>query len=158
MISREELSVYLKELFPKIVEIRNKIHSNPEISFAEFKTSALVCSILDELKIPYKKGIAGTGVLAWIAGKNPESKIIALRADMDALPIEEKTNLAQKSKVTGIMHACGHDVHTAILLGTASVLKKYNNKFEGTVLLVFQPGEEVLPGGAKMMLEEGLFA
>lgn len=158
MISKKELSTFVKGIFPEIRELRNNIHANPELSFREFQTSELVCSVLDQLHIPYRKGIAGTGVLAWIEGKEPSSFTIALRADMDALPIQEKTGLPYASKKDGVMHACGHDVHTSVLLGTAKTLKNYSDKFKGTVLLIFQPGEELLPGGAKKMLEEGLFS
>ncbi len=158
MISKKELSDFVKGIFPEIRELRNKIHANPELSFQEFQTSELVCTVLDQLHIPYRRGIAGTGVLAWIEGKKPSSFTIALRADMDALPIQEKTGLPFTSKNNGVMHACGHDVHTSVLLGAAKVLKHFSDRFKGTVLLVFQPGEELLPGGAKKMLEEGLFS
>lgn len=158
MINRTQLSAFVGELKPQLIEIRNTIHSNPELSFKEYQTSQFVCSILDKADIPYKKGIAGTGILAWIEGNNPTSRVIALRAEMDALPVQEKTRLPHSSKVAGVMHACGHDVHTTILLGTAMVLKQFSSLFEGTVLLVFQPGEELLPGGAKLMLDSNLFS
>lgn len=157
MTIKSELTAYIREIQPEIIEIRQKIHANPELSFKEFQTSEFICSILEKMGIPYRKGIAKTGILAWIEGKNSGSKTIALRADMDALPIEEKTNLPYASNNQGVMHACGHDVHSSILLGVANALKKFSEQFEGTVLLVFQPGEELLPGGAKLMLEDGLF-
>jgi amidohydrolase len=158
MISKEELSGFVQKIFPEIKGLRDKIHANPELSFQEFQTSELVCSVLDGLQVSYRKGIAGTGLLGWIEGKDPGSRTIALRADMDALPIQEKTGLPFASTNEGVMHACGHDVHTSVLLGTAKVLKHFSDRFKGTVLLVFQPGEELLPGGAKIMLEDGLFS
>lgn len=158
MTSKKELSDFVEGIFPEIKELRNNIHANPELSFQEYKTSELVCSVLDKLDITYRKGIAGTGILAWIEGEDPGSRTIALRADMDALPILEKTGLPFASTNEGVMHACGHDVHVSILLGTARTLKHFSRRFKGTVLLIFQPGEELLPGGAKKMLEEGLFS
>jgi len=133
------------------------IHANPELSFCEYETAAFVCSELDKMGIEYRNGIAGTGVLGIIKGKNPDKKTIALRADMDALPVCEAVDIAWKSKNENVMHACGHDVHTACLMGAAQVLNAIRDDFEGTVLLVFQPGEEKAPGGARLMLEAGVF-
>jgi len=133
------------------------IHANPELSFEEYQTSAFVCAELERMGIEYRSGIAGTGVLGILKGKNPDKKIIALRADMDALPVCEAVNVAWKSKNDNVMHACGHDVHTACLLGAAQVLNAIREEFEGTVLFVFQPGEEKAPGGARLMLEAGVF-
>ncbi|MFL5753649.1 MAG: M20 family metallopeptidase [Bacteroidia bacterium] len=142
------------EYFSSTRSIREHLHAHPELSFQEYKTSEYICAKLDELKIDYKKGYVKTGIVALIKGKNPAKKVIALRADMDALPIEEKNTVAYKSKNEGVMHACGHDVHSACLLGAARILNELKDEFEGTVKLIFQPGEEVLPGGASLMIKE----
>ncbi len=140
--------------FQKTKYIREHIHAHPELSFQEYETSAFICSILNEAGIPYTSGYVKTGIVGLIEGRNPETKVIALRADMDALPIEEKNNVPYCSKNKGIMHACGHDVHTACLLGAALILNELKGEFSGTVKLIFQPGEEVLPGGASLMIKE----
>ena len=142
--------------FKKILSWRNHLHANPELSFQEVNTSAFVASNLKELGIPYQHGIAGTGLVALIKGRNPEKHCIALRADLDALQIHEENDVPYKSKNNGVMHACGHDVHTTCLLGAAIVLNQLKNEFEGTIKLIFQPGEECLPGGASMMINEGV--
>lgn len=139
----------------ELVAIRRHLHANPELSFQEFKTSAFVCSKLDEWGIPYKSGFVKTGIVASIEGRNPKSKVIALRGDMDALPILEKNEVPYCSTNAGVMHACGHDVHTTCALGAARILHQLRNDFEGTVQIIFQPGEEVLPGGASLMIKEG---
>jgi amidohydrolase len=144
------------ELYPEILEIRRHLHRYPELSFQEHETSEFIASVLEKEGIPYRKGIAGTGILAEVKGSSP-GKIIALRADMDALPIQEENEVEYKSRNQGKMHACGHDVHSASLIGTALILKKLSGKFPGKVKLVFQPGEEKAPGGARLMLEENLF-
>ncbi len=139
-----------------IVDIRQHLHANPELSFQEFETSKYVKIALENIgisKIEYK---ANTGLVALIEGKNPSTKTIALRADMDALPINELSNVAYKSKKEGVMHACGHDVHTSCLLGAAQILFRLKDEFEGTIKLIFQPGEEKLPGGASIMIDEGV--
>lgn len=133
------------------------LHAHPELSFEEHETAAFICRHLEIMQIPYRSGITGTGVLARIEGRNPEKRCIALRADMDALPVCENVNIAWKSKNENVMHACGHDAHTACLLGAAAVLNQIRNNFEGTILFVFQPGEEKAPGGARLMLEAGVF-
>jgi len=133
------------------------LHAHPELSFEEHETAAFICRQLENMQIPYRSGIAGTGILARIEGRNPEKRCIALRADMDALPVCENVNIDWKSKNENVMHACGHDAHTACLLGAAAVLNEIRNDFEGTLLLVFQPGEEKAPGGARLMLEAGIF-
>ncbi len=148
----EELA---KQYLPEIVDIRRHIHQHPELSFEEYETSGFVTRKLDEYGITYKKGYVKTGIIGTIAGKNPRKRTIALRADMDALPITEQNDIPFKSENDGVMHACGHDVHTSSLLGTARILNELRNEWEGTVLLIFQPGEEKLPGGAKLMMEEG---
>ena len=140
--------------FNKMVSWREYLHAHPELSFQEFSTSEFIVSKLEELGIPYQHGIAGTGIVALIKGQNPEKYCIALRADMDALPIQEENEVTYKSKKTGVMHACGHDVHITCLLGAALVLNHLKNKFEGTIKLIFQPAEERLPGGASIMINE----
>ena len=142
--------------FMKMLAWREHLHSHPELSFQEVNTSAFVASNLEKLGIPYQHGIAGTGVVALIKGRNPEKQCIALRADLDALPIYEENEVPYKSKNLGVMHACGHDVHTTCLLGAANVLNQLKNEFEGTIKLIFQPGEERLPGGASKMINEGI--
>ena len=139
-----------------IVDIRHHLHSNPELSFQEFETSKYVKIALENIGISKIEHKANTGLVALIEGKNPTQKTIALRADMDALPINELNNVAYKSKNEGIMHACGHDVHTSCLLGAAQILFSLKEEFEGTIKLIFQPGEEKLPGGASIMINEGV--
>lgn len=156
MSLKEKIKLYSKELLQDIINIRRHLHAHPELSFQEFETSDYICSILDKWNISYTKGWVKTGIVAIIKGKNPDKKCIALRADMDALPIQETEGRIYGSKNPGIMHACGHDVHTASLLGTAYILNKLKNEFEGSIKLIFQPGEELLPGGAFLMIKEGV--
>ena len=141
-------------IFDDVVGNRRHLHANPELSFHEFQTSAFVASKLDELNIPYQK-MADTGLVAIIKGNQQSEKVIALRADMDALPIVEANDVPYKSKNEGVMHACGHDVHTSSLLGTAKILNELKDEFGGTIKLVFQPAEEKLPGGASLMIKAG---
>jgi amidohydrolase len=138
----------------EIVDIRRHLHSNPELSFQEYQTSAYVAGRLREMDIPFRTGVAGTGIIATIEGKS-KGKTVALRADMDALPIQEANDVTYRSCNPGVMHACGHDAHTASLLGTAAILNSLKNEFTGSVRFLFQPGEEKLPGGASMMIREG---
>lgn len=142
-------------IFEEVVAIRRHIHSHPELSFKEFETSAFIAKKLSTWGIAFEDGIVETGIVALIEGQNSEDYCIGLRADIDALPIAEESNTSYKSQNEGIMHACGHDVHTAILLGTAKIL--YNNRhlLKTKVKLIFQPGEEQLPGGANLMIKEG---
>ena len=140
---------------PDAVQVRRHIHANPELSFEEYNTAAFVKQVLGQYGIE-AESMANTGLVALIKGRNPEKKTIALRADMDALPILEANEVAYKSKNEGVMHACGHDVHTASVLGTARILQELRGEFEGTVKLVFQPGEEKFPGGASIMIKEGV--
>ena len=154
-----ENAIRIKELsdriFPEVVEWRRHIHQNPELSFQERETAAFVARKLMGWGIPCRQGIGGFGVTAQIG---PESgPTIALRADMDALPIQERNEVPYCSKNEGVMHACGHDVHTSSLLGTAWILKQIEEELSGRVILVFQPAEEKLPGGASLMLRDGLF-
>lgn len=144
-----------KEFSSEFIEVRHHLHANPELSYQEFETSAFVQEKLKSWGIPFSV-LATTGVVAIIKGKNPEKKIIALRADMDALPIIEENDVPYKSKNNGVMHACGHDVHTTCLLGAAKILNQLKEEWEGTVKLIFQPGEEKNPGGASYMIAEGV--
>jgi amidohydrolase len=140
----------------EITAIRRHIHSHPELSCEEFETAKFICSKLDEYGIPFQSGIAGTGVVALIAGHDSASDCIALRADMDALPIVEENDVPYKSQRPGVMHACGHDAHVACLLGAARILQNCRDHFSGTVKLIFQPSEEQYPGGAITMIGEGV--
>lgn len=133
------------------------LHQHPELSFEEEQTSLYIEKYLKEWEIPYRNRIGGFGILAWIEGVNPSTRTIALRADMDALPITEANNIDFASINEGVMHACGHDTHTSSLLMVAKIIKEFRNSFEGTILLVFQPGEEKHPGGANLMLRDGVF-
>jgi len=139
----------------EILDIRRHLHANPELSFKEYETSKFVTSQLDKWGIPYKNGFVETGIVVHIEGKNPSSKVVALRGDMDALPIIEANDVPYKSKNEGVMHACGHDVHTSCVMGVAKTLHSLRDEFEGTVKIIFQPGEERLPGGASLMIKEG---
>ena len=139
----------------EIIEVRRHLHQFPELSYQEFETSAFIQKQLTSIGIPFQI-MATTGVVGIIEGKNPAKKVIALRADMDALPIKEENDITYRSTREGIMHACGHDVHTACLLGAAKILFALRNEWEGTVKLIFQPGEEKNPGGASFMIKEGV--
>jgi amidohydrolase len=154
---KEKILSLANQFHFEIIQNRRHIHRNPELSFEEYKTSEFISCKLTEYGIEHRHGVAKTGILGWIYGKNPDSRMIALRADMDALPIDEENNAAYCSVNPGVMHACGHDVHTSSLLGTARILSRLRNEFEGTVMLIFQPAEETLPGGARLMIEEGIF-
>lgn len=138
-----------------LIAIRRHLHANPELSFQEFNTVAYVKEQLHALGITKVEPKANTGLVAFIEGNKPSSKSIALRADMDALPIQEANKVPYKSTNPGVMHACGHDVHTSCLLGAAAILHELRSEFEGTIRLLFQPGEEKLPGGASVMIAEG---
>jgi amidohydrolase len=143
--------------FDEVVAIRRHIHMYPELSFKEYETSEFVAGKLNEYGIEYRS-VAKTGILAWITGqKSSSERSIAIRSELDALPIIEENDTPYKSVRNGVMHACGHDVHSACLLGSARILKSLEKDFSGTVYFVFQPGEESLPGGAVKMLDEDLF-
>ncbi len=144
-------------LAPQLVELRRDFHRHPELAFEETRTAAEVARRLTELGIEHRTGIATTGVLGVIRGGKDSGRIVALRADMDALPIQEQNDVPYRSESAGKMHACGHDAHTTCLLGAATILKELQAELTGTVLLVFQPSEEKNPGGAKIMLDDGLF-
>ena len=145
-----------QQYFPEIQAIRHHIHANPELSFQEYNTSKYVAGKLTEWNIPHEAGIADTGIVALIKGKNPGKKCIALRAELDALPIKEANDVPYKSKNDGVMHACGHDVHASCLLGAARILNDLKDEWEGTIKLIWQPGEEKHPGGASLMIKAGV--
>jgi amidohydrolase len=147
-----------KDLFLKVKSYREHIHMHPELSYQENETMAFVSKVLDTLGIPHTNGVGGTGVVGIIrSSKHTMDQVcIGLRADLDALPIEEENEVAYKSQKTGIMHACGHDVHTAILLGTAEILHEIREELPNPVKLIFQPGEEKNPGGASLMIRDGV--
>lgn len=151
----DRIKALAKEYAPEFINIRHQLHANPELSYQEFETSKLVQHKLASWNIPYDIK-ATTGVIGLIEGKNPGKRIIALRADMDALPIKEANDVPYKSKNEGVMHACGHDVHTTCLLGASRILSELKNEWEGTVKLIFQPGEEKNPGGASLLIKEGV--
>ncbi len=151
---QEKIKALAKEFAPAQIAVRHHLHANPELSYQEFKTAAYVKAQLLEMGIASEEK-ATTGLIAIIEGKNPASRVMALRADMDALPIQEQNDVPYKSTVPGVMHACGHDVHTTILLGAAKILMATRDSWEGTVKLFFQPGEEKNPGGASYMIRDG---
>ena len=136
------------ELFNEVVKLRRHFHKHPELSYQETETSLYIRNWLKENDIEFRSGIAGTGIIASIKGKRKGEKVIAVRAEMDALPITEKNSFSFASINNGRMHACGHDAHMAMLLGSAKLLKSLKEQFGGTILLIFQPGEEKSPGGA----------
>lgn len=142
--------------FPESQRIRHHIHAHPELSFEEYNTAAFVEAELKQIGIPYTKGIAGTGIVALLEGRSAGTKCIAIRSELDALPIRELNDTSYKSQNPGVMHACGHDVHTSILLGVARILHELKDEWEGTLKLIFQPGEEKHPGGGSLMIAEGV--
>jgi len=152
---KEKIQRLAKQYAPDLISIRHHLHAHPELSYQEFQTSKFVQQKLTEIGIPFQV-MAGTGVVGLLKGKNPEKRVIALRADMDALPIKEENDIPYKSTNEGVMHACGHDVHTTVLLGASRILHELKEDWEGTVKLIFQPGEEKNPGGASLMIKEGV--
>jgi len=150
----EKIQSLATQYAAEFVAVRRHLHANPELSYKEFNTSLFLQEKLTEMGIPFDIK-ATTGIVALIKGNNPASRVIALRGDMDALPIEEENEVPYKSLNQGVMHACGHDVHTSILLGAAKILNELKDSFDGTVKLIFQPGEERNPGGASYMINEG---
>jgi amidohydrolase len=152
---KEKIRQLAKQYAPETIDIRRHIHAHPELSYKEFQTSVFIQEKLKTLGIPFETK-ATTGVVGIIKGKNPDSRVIALRADMDALPIKEENEVSYKSQNEGIMHACGHDAHTSILLGASKILQELKSEWEGTVKLIFQPGEEKNPGGASLLIKEGV--
>lgn len=152
---RDKIRQLAKRYAPEFIEIRHHLHAHPELSYQEFKTSEFIRAKLQEFGIPFEIK-ATTGVVGLIKGKNPAKRIIALRGDMDALPIREKNDIPYRSLNDGVMHACGHDVHTTCLLGASKILNELKEEWEGTIKLIFQPGEEKNPGGASYMIKEGV--
>lgn len=152
---KERIKALASEYAADLVACRRHLHAHPELSFQEFETSKFIQQQLESWGVPYRAGVAGTGIVALIEGKNPGKKVIALRGDIDALPIEEANDVPYKSQNPGIMHACGHDVHTTVALGAARILQQLRGEFEGTVKILFQPGEEKHPGGASLMIQDG---
>ena len=153
---KEKIQALAQQYHADVVALRRHLHANPELSFEEIETGKFVAAQLAAMNIEHQHGVAENGVVALIKGKNPKKRTIALRADMDALPILEANNVPYKSKNEGVMHACGHDVHTSSLLGTVRILNELRDSFEGTVKCIFQPGEERLPGGASLMIKAGV--
>ena len=151
---RNKIKALAQKYQQEFVEVRHHLHAHPEMSYCEFETSKYVQQKLAEFEIPFEIK-ATTGVVGLIKGRNPESRVIALRADMDALPIKEENEVDYKSVNEGLMHACGHDVHTTCLLGAAKILNELKDEWEGTIKLLFQPGEERNPGGASYMIRDG---
>lgn len=151
---QEQIKHLAQQYASEFIAVRSHLHANPELSYQEFNTSIFVQNKLKEIGIAFTV-MATTGVVGVISGKNPGSRVIALRADMDALPIQEENDRPYRSKNDGVMHACGHDVHTSILLGAAKILHELRDSWEGTVKLLFQPGEEKNPGGASYMIRDG---
>ncbi|MBU1438724.1 MAG: amidohydrolase, partial [Gammaproteobacteria bacterium] len=166
---KSTLDAEITALMPKVIDWRRDLHQHPELSNREFRTSKMVANELKKLGLEVQTGIAHTGVVALLKGAKP-GPVVALRADMDALPVTEQVDLPFASKVTteyngqqvGVMHACGHDAHVAMLLGAATALSKHQKELAGTVMFIFQPAEEGAPtgeeGGASLMLKQGLFA
>lgn len=152
---KEKIKALASNYSNEFIEVRHHLHAHPELSYKEYETSKYIQHKLENFGIPFQV-MADTGVVGIIKGKNPSSKIIALRADMDALPIKEENDVPYKSLNDGVMHACGHDVHTTCLLGAARILNELKDEWEGTVKLIFQPGEEKNPGGASIMIKEGV--
>jgi amidohydrolase len=152
----ERIKSFSRQIHPEVIKFRRHLHANPELSFEEYNTAKFVAGKLREFGLTPSEGIANTGVTCLIEGRKRSDKVIALRADMDALPIQEKNDVPYKSTNNGVMHACGHDVHTASLLGTAWILEQLKDEIDGSIKLIFQPGEEKAPGGASLMIREGV--
>jgi amidohydrolase len=151
----DEIKKLSAQIHSEIVDLRRHLHAHPELSFQEYQTSAFVKKHLDLMGVDWKP-VADTGVLAVLTGKLPSKEVIALRADMDGLPIQEMNDVPYKSQTPNVMHACGHDFHTSSLLGTLKILYRLRDRFAGTIKFFFQPGEEVIPGGASHMIRDGV--
>ena len=152
---KEKIKTLSQSYLNEFIGIRQHLHAHPELSYVEFETSSFIQQRLKDLGIAFEV-MAKTGVIGVIEGKNPNKRTIALRGDIDALPIKEANDVPYKSTVDGVMHACGHDVHTTCLLGAAKILNELNDEWEGTIKLIFQPGEERNPGGASILIKEGV--
>lgn len=155
MIDPARLREAARRLLPRVIEVRRHLHAHPERSFEEHATAAFLAERLAELGLPFRR-VAGTGLEARIDGRAASGPTVALRADIDALPIAEKNETEYRSRNDGVMHACGHDAHAAALLGAATLLADLRSEFGGSVRLLFQPGEERVPGGASLMIREGV--
>lgn len=151
----EQIDAFVESIFPEVKSHREHLHAHPELSFQEFETMAYVSQALQNLGIPHDVEVGGTGVVGYIESPHSD-QWIGLRADLDALPIQEQNDVAYRSQIDGVMHACGHDVHTSILLGTAAVLMQMREELPVSVKLIFQPGEEVSPGGANYIIDAGV--
>lgn len=156
MNAAQRIREQAEKMQDQLIETRRYLHAHPELSYQEQQTMEYVARQLEKVGIPFEKNIAGYGLVGYIRGNQPDSKTIALRGDMDALPIEEKNEVPYKSCNPGVMHACGHDVHTTCLLGAANILNSLRHELNGTIKLIFQPAEERLPGGASIMIKEGV--
>lgn len=152
---KQEIKQLAGSFAEEFIAVRHHLHAHPELSFQEYETSRFIKDKLTDLGISFQAPVADTGIVALIKGKDPGRKVIALRADMDALPINEENQVDYRSLNQGVMHACGHDVHTSCLLGAAKILKRLEDRLEGTIKLIFQPGEEKAPGGASLMIKDG---
>ncbi len=156
----ETIRQHAATLYPEIVKHYRYLHQHPELSYQEENTAKYLIDFLQSEGISFRDKIGGTGILAWVKGESDDAdtrRTIAMVADMDALPVQEQNNIPYKSKYEGIMHACGHDSHTATLMGVAKIAQLLRAHFSGTLLFIFQPGEEQSPGGAQLMLQDGLF-
>lgn len=153
---KDNIRTLAHNMLPELIAIRRHLHRHPELSFQEYDTARYIAGRLEVFGISYQTGWAGTGIVGIIEGENPGKKVLALRADMDALPISESSDKPYRSANDGVMHACGHDVHSTCLLGAAHILHELRAHWEGTVKLIFQPGEELLPGGASLLIKEGV--
>lgn len=153
---KEQIQALANQYHEEVVQLRRHIHQHPELSFHEVETGKFIAGKLQEWGIPFEHGVADNGVVGLIEGEKGNGKVVALRADIDALPIAEANEVPYKSKNEGVMHACGHDVHSSSLLGTAKILNELKGQISGTVKLIFQPAEEMLPGGASIMIKEGV--
>lgn len=156
MISIENIKELVSEHTSFLKDIRRYLHANPELSEYEQNTANYISNLLNTWEIEHQTGIGGYGITGLIEGANPQKKVIALRADMDALPIKEENDVVYKSLNQGVMHACGHDVHMTCLLGAIKILNEIKDSFEGTIKFIFQPAEEIVPGGAFRMIREGV--
>ena len=152
---QQRIQQLAKQYHEEFIKVRHHLHAHPELSYQEFETSKYIQQQLQQIGIPFEIK-ATTGVIGILKGKNPDKKTIALRADIDALPIKEANTVSYKSINEGIMHACGHDVHTTCLLGASKILNELKAEWEGTIKLIFQPGEEKNPGGASLLIKEGV--
>jgi len=152
----EKIKALASEFAPGITQIRRHLHANPELSGKEYNTADFICATLESYGIPYTRNVGGNGIVAKIEGQQPQVTTLALRADMDALPINELNKCEYKSLNPGVMHACGHDVHMASLLGASKILNRLRDEFVGTIRLIFQPSEERFPGGALAMIKDGV--